>query len=60
MTEQELDTIIRLIPLATLRQTEIISGQIDIHFRLERMKCQNGTDFEGSIEKMLENDGRHK
>ena len=26
----------------------------------ERMKCQNGTDFEGSIEKMLENDGRHK
>jgi hypothetical protein len=26
----------------------------------ERMKCQNGTDFEGSIEKMLENDRRNK
>ena len=34
MTEQELDTIIRLIPLATVRQTEIIVGQIDVHLKL--------------------------
>ena len=34
MKEQELDTIIRLIPTATVRQTEIIVGQIDIHLKL--------------------------
>ena len=34
MKEQELDTIIRLIPTATVRQTEIIVGQIDIHLKM--------------------------
>ena len=34
MKEHELDTIIRLIPTATVRQTEIIVGQIDIHLKL--------------------------
>ena len=31
MTEEELDTIIRLIPLATARQIMVINGQIEIH-----------------------------
>ena len=34
MKEQELDTFIRLIPTATVRQTEIIVGQIDIHLKM--------------------------
>ena len=39
MTEQELDTIIRLIPLATVRQIGIILGQINVHLML---KLKNG------------------
>ena len=35
-------------------------GLIDWEANPERMKCQNGTDFEGTIKKMLENDGKHK
>ena len=31
MTENELDTIINLIPQATSRQIEVIHGQVDIH-----------------------------
>ena len=34
MSNTELDTIIRLIPHASLRQTEIIEGQIKIHKEL--------------------------
>ena len=34
MTEKELDEIIRLIPLATVRQTEVLVGQIDVHLTL--------------------------
>jgi len=34
MKEKELDEIIRLIPLATVRQTEVIVGQIDVHLAL--------------------------
>ena len=38
MTEDELDTIIRLIPKATPRQTEVIEGQILIHKELTQKK----------------------
>ena len=38
MSETELDTIIRLIPKATPRQTEIIEGQIQIHKQLTQAK----------------------
>ena len=31
MTESELDSIIRLIPQASYRQTLVISGQIEVH-----------------------------
>ena len=34
MKEQELDTIIRLIPTATVRQAWIIFGQVDIHLKM--------------------------
>ena len=34
MTESELDSIIRLIPQASYRQTQVISGQIDVHKNL--------------------------
>ena len=38
MTEDELDTIIRLITKATPRQTDIIEGQILIHKELTQKK----------------------
>ena len=38
MSNTELDTIIRLIPHASLRQTEIIEGQIEIHKQLTQTK----------------------
>ena len=38
MTERELDTIIRLIPLSTHRQMGVISGQIKIHGELLKKK----------------------
>jgi hypothetical protein len=38
MKEHELDTIIRLIPYATVRQIEVIMGQIDIHLTMIEMK----------------------
>ena len=38
MTNDELDTIIRLIPKATPRQIEIINGQIQIHKQLTQTK----------------------
>ena len=34
MSNTELDTIIRLIPHASLRQVEVIQGQLDIHKKL--------------------------
>ena len=38
MSETELDTIIRLIPRASQRQTLIIEGQIEIHKKLIKTK----------------------
>ena len=38
MTNDELDTMIRLIPKATPRQIEIINGQIQIHKQLTQTK----------------------
>ena len=38
MSNTELDTIIRLIPHASLRQIEVIQGQIDIHKKLQQTK----------------------
>ena len=38
MSNDELDTIIRLIPKATPRQIEIINGQIQIHKQLTQTK----------------------
>ena len=38
MSETELDTIIRLIPHASPRQTLIIEGQIEIHKQLTKTK----------------------
>ena len=38
LSDYELDTIIRLIPKATPRQTEIIKGQIQIHKQLTKAK----------------------
>ena len=38
MTTTELNTIIRLIPHASPRQTEIIEGQIQIHKQLTQAK----------------------
>ena len=38
LSNYELDTIIRLIPKATPRQTEIIEGQILIHKELTQRK----------------------
>ena len=38
MSETELDTIIRLIPHASPRQTEVIEGQIQIHKHITQTK----------------------
>ena len=38
LSNYELDTIIRLIPKATPRQTEIIEGQIQIHKQITQTK----------------------
>ena len=38
MSNRELDTIIRLIPHASPRQTLIIEGQIEIHKQLTKTK----------------------
>ena len=38
MSNDELDTIIRLIPKASPRQTEIIEGQIQIHKQITQTK----------------------
>ena len=38
MSNTELDTIIRLIPHASLRQIEVIQGQINIHKKLQQTK----------------------
>ena len=38
LSNYELDTIIRLIPKATPRQTEIIEGQIQIHKQITQSK----------------------
>ena len=38
MSEEELNTIIRLIPHASPRQTEIIEGQIQIHKQITQTK----------------------
>ena len=38
MSNRELDTIIRLIPRASQRQTLIIEGQIEIHKQLTKTK----------------------
>ena len=38
MSNRELDTIIRLIPRASQRQTLIIEGQIEIHKKLIKTK----------------------
>ena len=38
MSNTELDTIIRLIPRASPRQTLIIEGQIEIHKQLTKTK----------------------
>ena len=38
LSNYELDTIIRLIPHASLRQIEVIQGQIDIHKKLQQTK----------------------
>ena len=38
MSEEELDTIIRLIPHASPRQTLVIEGQIEIHKQLTKTK----------------------
>ena len=38
ISEEELDTIIRLIPHASPRQTEVIEGQIQIHKKLTQIK----------------------
>ena len=38
MSNRELDTIIRLIPRASPRQTLIIEGQIEIHKQLTKTK----------------------
>ena len=37
MSEEELNTIIRLIPHASPRQTLIIEGQIEIHKKLNKI-----------------------
>jgi len=50
MKEQELDTIIRLIPTATVRQTEIIVGQIDIHLKM----LENHRQITGKPHKLVE------
>tara|TARA_R110002051_G_scaffold251263_2_gene310649 strand:+ start:3210 stop:3338 length:129 start_codon:yes stop_codon:yes gene_type:complete len=39
MTEKQLDEIIRLIPLATVKQVGVILGQINVHLML---KLKNG------------------
>ena len=52
MKEQELDTIIRLIPTATVRQTEIIVGQIDIHLKM----LENHKQITGKPHKLVEKD----
>lgn len=49
MTERELDTIIRLIPLSTYRQMEVISGQIKIHGQLFKKKKWRLQDNLGNI-----------
>ena len=36
MSEEELNTIIRLLPHASLRQTLVIEGQIQIHKQLNK------------------------
>ena len=38
MSEEELNTIIRLIPHASPRQTLVIEGQIEIHKQLTKTK----------------------
>ena len=38
MEKNELDTIIKLIPLTTVREIEIIIGQMDIHLKLLEKK----------------------
>ena len=38
MTNDELDTIIRLIPFASPRQTEVIEGQLQIHKQITQTK----------------------
>ena len=38
MSEEELNTIIRLIPHASPRQTEVIEGQIQIHKQITQTK----------------------
>jgi len=38
MSEEELNTIIRLIPHASPRQTEVIEGQIQIHKKITQTK----------------------
>ena len=38
MSEEELNTIIRLIPHASPRQTEVIEGQIQVHKKLTQIK----------------------
>ncbi len=45
MKEQELDTIIRLIPTATVRQTEVILGQVSVHLKLLGKKLPFNFDF---------------
>ena len=38
MSKTELDTIIRLIPFASPRQTEVIEGQLQIHKQITQTK----------------------
>ena len=38
MSNTELDTIIRLIPFASPRQTEVIEGQLQIHKQITQTK----------------------
>jgi hypothetical protein len=57
MTENELDTIINLIPQATSRQIEVISGQVDVHKFLvsEKGAIQNLISLEGERCKVCDN-----
>ena len=57
MTENELDTIINLIPQATSRQIEVISGQVDVHKFLlsEKDEIQNLISLEGERCKVCDN-----